>query len=190
MNPFCFVAEEFQKFGYPASEFVLGDLSPNDKEVWASLPRIVEFIFNSGLNGWTRDMVDNFTRLCWRYCILVEESYGITECVITLHGLTHVPEDIMRFSGPDNYWCFQYERAVGRYVNQTSNKKGIEKTFARKESQREFIKSWSLANKQNIFESKSHGEYCQEKVCQEILMTLLNVISLTILLIMSICFSC
>ena len=83
-------------------------------------------------------MLENFERLCWRYCILVEENYGTTECLITLHTLTHVPEDIKRLSSPDK--CYQYERAVGRYVRQSSNKKGIEKTFARDESQREFIK--------------------------------------------------
>ena len=95
-------------------------------------------------------MIENFRRLCWRYCILVEEAYGDSECVITLHSLPPVPEDIMRFGSPDNYWCFQYERAVGRYVKQTSNKKGVEKTFARKESQREFIKVWSQQNKLSV----------------------------------------
>ena len=123
---FCLVsAEEFQKLGFPASEFVLeGLLSPSDAEIWAPLPRIVEFIFNCGLHGWTIEMIENFRRLCWRYCILVEEAYGEPECVITLHSLTHVPEDIMRFGSPDNYWCFQYERAVGRYVKQTKGHKG------------------------------------------------------------------
>ena len=163
---FCLVsAEEFQKLGFPASEFVLeGLLSPSDAEIWAPLPRIVEFIFNCGLHGWTIEMIENFRRLCWRYCILVEEACGDSECVITLHSLTHVPEDIMRFGSPDNYWCFQYERAVGRYVKQTSNKKGVEKTFARKESQREFIKVWSQQNKLNALTSKQTGTFDQRKV--------------------------
>ena len=160
-----FSAEEFQKLGFPASEFVLeGLLNPSDAEVWAPLPRIVESTFNCGLNGWTIEMIENFKRLCWKYCILVEEAYGESECVITLHSLTHVAEDIMRFGSPDNYWCFQYERAVGRYVKQTSNRKGVEKTFARKESQREFIKIWSERNKLSVQESNQRGKFDQEKV--------------------------
>lgn len=99
-----------------------------------------------------------------RYCILVEEAYGESECVITLHSLTLVPDDIMRFGSPDNYWCFRYERAVGRYVKETSNRKGIEKTFARKESQREFIKVWSERNKSDVQDSNQRGKFDQEKV--------------------------
>lgn len=141
-----------------------GLLNPSDAEVWAPLPRIVESILNCGLNGWTIEMIENFKWLCWKYCIFVEEAYGDLECVITLHSLTHVPEDVMRFGSPDNYWCFQCERAVGRYVKQTSNKKGIEKTFAQKESQREFIKIWSKGNKSNVLESNQSGKFDQEKV--------------------------
>jgi len=171
---FVHTAEELQKFGYPASEFVFDGLDPDDKEVWAPLLRIVELIFNSGINGWTEEMLDNLCRLCWRYCILVEECYGITECVITLHCLTHVPEDILRFAGPDNYWCFQFERAVSCYINQASNKKGIEKTFARKESQREFKKSWSNAKRQTIITTKQCGEYNQEKVRYMIILYIIS----------------
>lgn len=57
-------------------------------------------------------------------------------CVINLH----LPEDIERFSAPDNFWCFQFERAVKRYVQQSSNNKHIEKSFACGESQRELMK--------------------------------------------------
>lgn len=109
-------------------------------------------------------MIETFRKLCWRYCILVEETYGISECLITLHSLTHLPEDITRFSSPDNFWCFQFERAVGRYVKQSSNNKGIEKSFAQRESQREFIKAWSLEKKQWKIASSKTGSYDQQKV--------------------------
>ena len=33
---------------------------------------------------------------------LTEEVEGLTSCVITLHNLIHMPQDIERFSGPDN----------------------------------------------------------------------------------------
>ena len=52
----------------------------------------------------------------------------------------HLPEDIERFSAPDNFWCFQFQRDVERYVQQSSNNKHIEKSFARRESQRELMK--------------------------------------------------
>lgn len=70
---------------------------------------------------------------------MCEEQYGVNACVINLHNLTHLPEDIQRFSAPDNFWCFEFERAVKRYVQQSSNKKHIEKSFARRESLREFL---------------------------------------------------
>ena len=101
---------------------------------------MVEFVFNSGRNGWTEEMIENFRHLSWRYCILYEEQYGAGACVINLHNLTHLPDDIHRFSAPDNFWCFEFERAVKRYVKQSSNRKHIEKSFARRESQREFLK--------------------------------------------------
>lgn len=97
---------------------------------------MVEFVFNSGRNGWSEGIV--FYCICiLRYCILCEEQYGANACVINLHNLTHLPEDIQRFSARDNFWCFEFERAVKRYLQQSSNKiKHIEKSFARRESQR------------------------------------------------------
>lgn len=126
--------EEYQKLAFPASEFVLEGLLPAEEyEVWAPISRIVELIFNCGRNGWTSETIAHLKALSWRHCILVEDRYGPSECVITLHSLTHLHEDISRFSLPDNFWCFQFEKAVERYVKQTSNRKGVEKTFARKE---------------------------------------------------------
>lgn len=137
---FSLEAEEYQKLAFPASEFVLNGLLPEEElKLWAPVPRMVEFVFNSGRNGWSEEMLDNFRCLAWRYCILCEEQYGANACVINLHNLTHLPEDIQRFSAPDNFWCFEFERAVKRYVQQSSNKKHIEKSFARRESQREFL---------------------------------------------------
>ena len=113
-----------------------GLLPEGELKLWAPLPRMVEFVFNSGRYGWTEDMIENFRCLVWRYCISCVEQYGANACVINLH----LPEDIERFSAPDNFWCFQFERAVKRYVQQSSNNKHIEKSFARRESQRELMK--------------------------------------------------
>lgn len=111
----CSIAEEYQKLAFPASEFVLeGVLPAEEYEVWAPIPRIVELIFNCGRNGWTTEAIAHFKALSWRHCILTEEKYGHSECVITLHCLTHLHENILRFSSPDNFWCFQFEKAVER----------------------------------------------------------------------------
>ena len=37
-------------------------------------------------------------------------------CTISVHNLTHIHEDIITFSSPDNNWCAVYERAVKQYV--------------------------------------------------------------------------
>lgn len=135
-------AEEFQKLAYPASEFVLnGLLDGEEYKAWAPVPRMVEFVFNAGRDGWTDDVIQKFQRLSWRYCIFMEEHFGTQAFVINLYNLIHFHEDITRFSAPDNYWCTHFERAVSRYVRQSSNRKHFrEKTFARKECQREFLK--------------------------------------------------
>ena len=118
---------------------------------------MVELIFNSGRNRWTEDMIENFSCLAWRYCISCEEQYGANACVINLHNLTYLPDDIQRFSAPDNFWCFEFERAVRRYVQQSSNKKHIEKSFARRESQFDFhvflifLKSISMVTDHSYF---------------------------------------
>lgn len=91
------------------------------------------------------------------------EHFGTQACVINLHSLTHFSEDIVRFSAPDNYWCTQFGRAVSRYVQQSSNRKYLEKTFARKESQREFLKFHQPGNL-NIFRPSRPPKISREKV--------------------------
>ena len=52
-----------------------------------------------------------------------------------------------------------------RYVKQTSNRKGIEKTFARKECQREYLQIWRLRDKGlRAATTEKSGKYSREKV--------------------------
>ena len=52
-----------------------------------------------------------------------------------------------------------------RYVKQTSNRKGVEKTFARKECQREFLQIWRLGNKGlRAATTEKSGKYNRQKV--------------------------
>ena len=47
-------AEEYQKFCFPASEYVLGDILPeNEYHVWITIVRITELIYSCGRSGFT-----------------------------------------------------------------------------------------------------------------------------------------
>ena len=103
-------AEEFQKFAYPASEFVLGGLLPDSYyHSWVLFVRITEMVYNTGRNGFTADDLELFTKLIRRHNILTEAAEGVKSCVVTLYNL-HLPEDIKHFSTLDNYWCYSFER--------------------------------------------------------------------------------
>jgi hypothetical protein len=135
-------AEEFSIFAYPISEVVFdGLLTQEQKEEWCCLARIVEFIQNHARNGWREEDAETFHVMALRYAVLLEERRGTTKCVIILHNLLHLREDIQNFSGLDNYSCWTKERAVRRYVNQSSNCKNIEATFASTEVRRECLKA-------------------------------------------------
>jgi len=141
-----------------------GLLDNKNFNVWAPVPRMIEIVFNSGRNGWSASMIDNFRRLAWRYCILYEEMYATSSCVINLHNLTHLSDDVQRFSSPDNYWCFDFERAVKRYVRQSTNKKYVEKSFAKRETQREFLRFFQDTNRVNCIRPEKNINVDKEKV--------------------------
>ena len=72
--------------------------------------------------------------------ILTEEVHGGKSCVISLHNLIHLTDNIRRFCSPDNYWCCIFERAVHTYVERSSNKKRIELIFTMAVSRMELLK--------------------------------------------------
>ena len=130
-------AEEFQKFAYPISEVLLGGLLTNEHfEAWECLARIVEFLYCQGRNRWTVDSAAVFQQIVLRYNISLEESQGLRACHLVNHNLTH----ILNFGTPDNYWCYNFERAVQRYVTISNNHKNIEVTFARTELRGDILK--------------------------------------------------
>ena len=92
-------AEDYQKFAFPASELVLGGIIDNqDYEVSETLPRIVEYLYHHGRNGWSLESTMVFKNMCYRYNILLEDRYGLTSCHAVNHLLTHVHEDVMYFA--------------------------------------------------------------------------------------------
>lgn len=134
-------AEEYLKFTFPASEHILDGVLPEQHyNTWILMVRIVELVFGCCRNGWTPALVELLKQLIWRHNILTEEVEGLTSCTISLHNLTHLPDDIVRHSSPDNYWCFVFERAVHKYVEKSSNNKNLEYTFAKAECRRELLK--------------------------------------------------
>ncbi|KAL5467065.1 hypothetical protein EMCRGX_G031241 [Ephydatia muelleri] len=134
-------AEELQKFCYPASEYVLGGILPDDEyHVWILIVRITEMIFQIGRSGWSDDDIQLLKQLILRHNTLTEEVEGLKSCVVTLHNLIHYPEEIKRFSSPDNYWCYTFERAVHGYVVRSSNNRNMELSFSNSECLREFLK--------------------------------------------------
>ena len=140
-------AEEFQQFCFPASEYIFGGILPDKYyHTWVLIVRITELVFSCGRSGFTRDTLQLLYNLIWRHKILTEEVEGGQSCVISVHNLLHLPEDIERFSSPDNYWCFVFERAVHTYVERSSNKKNLEATFAKAESRRELLKFFPQQN--------------------------------------------
>ena len=97
-------------------------------------------VYKTGRNGWTDDDSELIIRLIKRHNIITEESEGLKSCVVSLHNLLHLPEDIANFSTLDNYLCYSFERAVKKYVERSSNCKNLESTFAKAKCQREFVK--------------------------------------------------
>ena len=68
-----------------------------------------------------------------------------------------IHENVLNFGAPDNYWCYNFERAVERYVTISNNHKNIEVTFARTELRREILK---VRSSLKIQESYSETGIC------------------------------
>ena len=91
-----------------------------------------------------------FLRTCvFGYNILLEERYGLSSCHLVNHLLTHIHEDVVNFGSPDNFWCYDFERSVARYISISNNHKNNELTFARAELRREILKVRGSINVQS-----------------------------------------
>ena len=151
-------AEDLQKFIYPVSEYVLDGLLPEEHYlVWITLVRITELVYNVGRKGFIPVDIEILRKLIARHNILTEETEGLKSCVITLHNLIHLPEDVQRFGSPDNFWCYTFERAVKGYTQRSSNAKNLEYTFARGECRKEFLRF-------RFIDEESNGDYNSDEV--------------------------
>ena len=96
-------AEEFQKFAFPAMEFVLnGLLDQGEFHIFQLMARMVELVFNK-VKEWDHDDVLLFGNSAKRFNLLIEENVGLHACIVTAHNLIHVDDDIFRFLFPENY---------------------------------------------------------------------------------------
>ena len=154
-------AEDYQKFAFPASEVILSDQMPADQfQCWKLLVQMVQMVFNvCRTYGWQEKDIQLFRNLAWRHNILVEETFGLNACVVTEHNLIHVADDISRFSSPDNYWVFDLERAVKRYVNQSTNHRNIEKTYSDNEARREVLQNLDIVRNKNDTSDLTQSEF-------------------------------
>ncbi|CAB4026572.1 Hypothetical predicted protein [Paramuricea clavata] len=109
-----------------------GLMDEREFHIFQLMARMVEMVFNKR-DEWDHDDVFLFGKLAKRFNILIEENVGLHACVVTVHNLIHVEEDVFRFSLPDNYWCFAFERAVKKYISIPNNHKNSECSFAKKE---------------------------------------------------------
>ena len=142
-------AEDFRKFCFPASEVILNDQMPaKEFQCWTLLVQMTQMVFNCcRFCGWREQDIELFRNVAWRHNIMVEETFGLDACVVTEHNLVHVADDICRFSSPDNYWVFDLERAVKRYVNQSTNHRNIEKTYSDSETRREVLQNLNIVRR-------------------------------------------
>ena len=142
-------AEDFRKFCFPASEVILNDQMPaKEFQCWTLLVQMTQMVFNCcRFCGRREQDIELFRNVAWSHNIMVEETFGLDACVVTEHNLVHVADDICRFSSPDNYWVFDLERAVKRYVNQSTNHRNIEKTYSDSETRREVLQNLNIVRR-------------------------------------------
>ena len=165
-------AEELSRFAFPAAEVCLsGFLNNPHQEILQCLCRIAEFVVNHERNGWSSLEAQTFHEMCLRYGCLIEETYGLSKCVITLHSLLHFYEDIQRFSSMDNYSCWTEERAVHSYINKSNNHKNIEVSFAYSEARREFIKFKDIDNPMRLHIPRHMGSLEKVRASYEVIVT-------------------
>lgn len=94
------------------------------------------------IQGWTQEHREYLWLLRWRHAIMHEELYGLSACTENVEYSLHMPDDIVRHSTLDNYWCFLYERQVRYYKHQTTNNKSLCKTYADRAQQLYFVNTY------------------------------------------------
>lgn len=134
-------AEQYNKFALVAP-FVLRKIIPDENyRCFALLSAIRNMIYSFSLRvvGWRQGNVQVLHKLLWKHAILYENLYSFEHCTENLECSLHIPDDILRHSSPDNYWCYIFERLVSFHKQQKTNKKSFCKTLADRCHQLDFV---------------------------------------------------
>ena len=109
---------------------------------------ITKMLYSTKLRnfGWNQANIARLKGLTWSHAIAAEEYYGFDFCSENLEYSTHIANEIIRHSSPDNYSCELYERAIRSHKLQKNNAKGLEKTYVERENIRHFLKVYQQKN--------------------------------------------
>ena len=157
-------SEEFSKFILVAP-VILRELVPQKAyESICLLAKVYHLIFSERMRiqGWTREDREYLRLLLWRHAIMYEELYGLSACTENVEYSLHMPDDIVRHSTLDNYWCYMYERQVRYYKRQTTNNKSLCKTYADRAQQLYFVNTYLQANSSICDASKYNIDHISE----------------------------
>ena len=122
----------------PMLECILEGRWKTEREIVCSVSRFVELHFASGRDGWSDEMIEMHRKLAQRINVKIEEAQGLDMCTVSVHNMMHIHEDIINFSGTDNYWCAVFERAVKDYVKRSHDRKGVELTLLKLKPEENF----------------------------------------------------
>ena len=79
---------KYRKCAFPASECILGGLIDDEEfQIWVLAARMAEMVYYYGRNGWQEHDFNLFDNVAKRYMILVEEQFGLDQCVVTALNL-------------------------------------------------------------------------------------------------------
>ena len=79
--------------------YVFGALLPDaEYHIWILICRITELLFNTGRNGFSDQDSEPLSHFIAKQNILTEEVQGRKSCVVSLHHLMHIVDDIEEVS--------------------------------------------------------------------------------------------
>ena len=111
--------------------FWRGEQFKRDFHMYPGLQNLSHHGIQASCSGWdfgklrnSRNLLIPFQRYCWEaFCLMnniLEESQGLNSCCVVSDNIIHIHEDVLNFSSPDNYWCYNFERADKRFVSISS----------------------------------------------------------------------
>jgi len=59
------------------------------------------------IQGCTQEHCE-YLPLLWQHAVMYEGLYGLSACTENVEYSLHMPDDIVRHSTLDNYWCYLY----------------------------------------------------------------------------------